>query len=994
MLALERFDESQPEESNRGFGSLKSEFGNLPLRQLGYHSRVVGLAMRTCITQTFYNPFDEVIEATYIFPIDGEQAVVDCEMRVGQRTIRACLKERGEARRDYARAMRYGYRAALLEENRAETFSMKVGNIPPGEAIQVRIETVGVLPVVDGEWTLRLPLVVAPRYTSGLALPQSPAGSGTTQDTEQVPDASTVTPPTWLPGFANPVQLRLDVDIQMDQLMESTLAKQLRSSLHAVLVERDEFQPASRCRVSVQPGERVDRDFVLRGRIDASQVKTSLALESDSRDRSTMTFALHIVPPRAESHEGRNIVFLLDRSSSMMGWKMAAARRGMSRLVDSLAARDRFQVLAFDNQVEFFPLDAKKNGVSQRGWLESGDVQRYEAVRWLARIEPRGGTEMGLAIEHGLRAFAARGENQPQRQNAIVLVTDGQVTGEDSLLRLLGTIPQEHRPKLFCLGIDRAVNGSVLQRLAKCSGGTYELVESEKRLDEVLRRFSQEMGSPAISRLRIKSRAENAVSLAPTNAETLFSARSVSIYGRTSFHESLTLNLTGTLANGEPWQQEVTSSAVRAGDPPVLQPLWGKARVREMEDELALCGHRDPQLTQQIIECSLACNVLSRLTAFVAVDESEQVSSGEALHAIVQPSAYPEGWAMPLTPLDHSTLIRATRPAPPPVPQRFSKETASKIPEQLAKRRLVSKEQLTEARRVARETGKELVDVLMQLQFVSVEDIARSVAAVARCQYIDLETIQVPAHVIQIVPESVARENQILPRAEEEDTITIVTSDPNDIDTIEKLQFILNKRIKVEVATASAIQEAINKYYCYEQGDEILYGEMDAGESADSIMQEFTDTQIDFTTTESGVARTLDGSLPEPEPTDIPIVKLTNLIITEAVQLRASHAMLTPKPDCFTVAYVVNGKLKDRDNIPKRLQNAIVSRLMSLTQLDVADRKGLQSGTIHVTVGIEEYELQIHFAHKPEGASILICFTNAKRDTELEPVQKWWEENG
>jgi Ca-activated chloride channel homolog len=364
-LVLQRFDDVETANSERGFGAMGSSFGNLPLTQLVYRINVVGLSGRTTILQTYFNPFDCPIEATYIFPIEGQQAVVACEMRVADRVILAKLKERGEARAEYRRAIQRGYRAALLEENRPETFSMKVGNIPPGEAIQVCIETVSQLAVVHGEWTLRIPLVVAPRYTSGIPLPRNSVGSGVAMDTDQVPDASTVTPPTWLPGFASPIDLRLSVQLQMANLVDSSdWPNRLRSSLHAILLDVD--QPANlngaepTCRIDILPGEKVDRDFVLRGNIASASIKTSVVVESSSDEvvanhaETPITFAIDIVPPAKVKDVPRDIVFLLDRSGSMDGWKIKAARRGMGRLVESLTPQDRFQVVAFDDALDIF----------------------------------------------------------------------------------------------------------------------------------------------------------------------------------------------------------------------------------------------------------------------------------------------------------------------------------------------------------------------------------------------------------------------------------------------------------------------------------------------------------------------------------------------------------------------------------------------------------------------------------------------------------------
>ena len=79
-ITLCRSDEIDLPDGRGGFGALQSEFGNLPLRQLGYHAAVANLGLRTTIFQTYYNPFNQAIEATYIFPLEGQQAVVACEM--------------------------------------------------------------------------------------------------------------------------------------------------------------------------------------------------------------------------------------------------------------------------------------------------------------------------------------------------------------------------------------------------------------------------------------------------------------------------------------------------------------------------------------------------------------------------------------------------------------------------------------------------------------------------------------------------------------------------------------------------------------------------------------------------------------------------------------------------------------------------------------------------------------------------------------------------
>jgi len=173
-------------------------------------------------------------------------------MEAAGRVVVAQLKERAQARADYEQALAEGRRASIAEEERPEVFTLRVGNIVPGEQVTVRLSLVQPLPYEDGEATFRFPLVVAPRYVPGNPLPGAPVGAGVEPDTDAVPDASRISPPVLLPGVPNPVRLSIDVDVDPAGLP----LEGVRSSLHAVVQEGD--------RISIRPGERVDRDFVLR----------------------------------------------------------------------------------------------------------------------------------------------------------------------------------------------------------------------------------------------------------------------------------------------------------------------------------------------------------------------------------------------------------------------------------------------------------------------------------------------------------------------------------------------------------------------------------------------------------------------------------------------------------------------------------------------------------------------------------------------------------
>jgi Ca-activated chloride channel homolog len=157
-------------DQDAGFGALQTPRGLLPLAAMDVDARIVGTIAAIELAQTFVNTTGAVIEATYIFPLPDRAAVHRFRMEVAGRVIEGVVEERGAAREQYDEAIAKGHRAAITEEERAGVFTLRVGNLMPGEAATVRLSLVGPLPVDDGEVTLRFPLVVAPRYMPGARL--------------------------------------------------------------------------------------------------------------------------------------------------------------------------------------------------------------------------------------------------------------------------------------------------------------------------------------------------------------------------------------------------------------------------------------------------------------------------------------------------------------------------------------------------------------------------------------------------------------------------------------------------------------------------------------------------------------------------------------------------------------------------------------------------------------------------------------------------------
>ncbi len=629
--ALPRIDDHEQyiygPDPDGGFGALETAAGVLPLQAMDIGARITGLSCTQTVSQTFVNAFDNPLEATYIFPLPSRAAVTRFRLKVADRVIEGELKERQQARREYEQAIQDGHRAALAEEDRPSVFSMQVGNTMPGEAAHVELELSGPLTYFDGEAEFRFPFVVAPRYIPGIALDGASVGDGVAVDTNVVPDASRISPPVLLPGFPNPVQLSLEVKLDGGGLPVSDI----RSSLHAISKQEDD---SGTWTIALYPGERLNRDFILRFNVAADTIRTNLAVVPDE-DGSEGTFQLTLVPPAgaAEITPKRDVVFILDRSGSMGGWKMVCARRALGRMVDTLTDRDRFAVLAFDTVVELPP------GRDARRLQPATNRDRFRTVEWLGQVDARGGTEMAEPLNAAVKMLEPDGTDTDK---IIVLVTDGQVGNEDHILKQLGKKVEQIR--IFTLGIDRAVNEGFLQRLATAGGGHCELIESEDRLDEVMDRTHRRIATPVLTDLVIKIRGATLQpdSITPLRSPDLFAGTPAVIAGRyRSREDDITIDVAAK-HNSETWTATVTGqeSANTA-----ISHIWARNRIRDMED-LMVSGCAGEDLEDAITGTSLRFGVLCRYTAFVAVDKSQTITADGKPIGVTQAVEPAEGWDM------------------------------------------------------------------------------------------------------------------------------------------------------------------------------------------------------------------------------------------------------------------------------------------------------------------------------------------------------------
>ena len=276
----------------------------------------------------------------------------------------------------------------------------------------------------------------------------------------------------------------------------------------------------------------------------------------------------------------------------------------------------------------------------------------------------------------------------------------------------------------------------------------------------------------------------------------------------------------------------------------------------------------------------------------------------------------------------------------------------------LVRRGVVGPDQLKEAQGLK---GVAVEDALVKLAYATPEQVMKAKAEQHGMDYVDLQEIEIPAGVVELVPESLARENFVMPMSQEAGSIKVIMCDPLNFETIDKLRFVLNREITIALAPKEAILEAINRYYGSSTQET---------ESVDSMLQEFTDTAIDFS--EDGGGGSRGGGHNTLEEGDAPVIRLVHLIIQQAVAMRASDIHIEPFAERVRIRYRIDGVCMERDSPPRRLLGSIVSRLKIMGSIDIAEKRRPQDGRIKVHVAGKDIDLRVSIIPTVHGQSVVM----------------------
>ncbi len=616
-------------------------FGACPLQNTDVDADIAGYITRVHVRQIFTNPLNRKIEAVYVFPLPQDSAVDEMVMSIGDRRIVGKVQEKRQARKTYETAKSTGHVAGLLDQERPNIFTQSVANIEPGARVVIDISYVETLKYEDGVFTFIFPMVVGPRYMPGSAIGH--IGTGTTDDTARVPDASKISPRIAAPPTRAGHDIRMTVRIDAGAELFD-----VKSELHAIQVLQSSPDHAV---VTLQnEGEIPNRDFILRYRIAAEAIKDAFFVQPFP---GGAYFTLALLPPRRVAPVEampREMIFVIDRSGSQEGFPIEKAKETMRRCIETMNPNDTFDLLSFSTDVTSFFGSPQVNTPSNRA----------KALQYLDGVRADGGTEMLPAIHAVLDRPA-----DPHRMRIVCFMTDGFVGNDfeiiDAVKKRAGTA------RLFSFGIGNSVNRFLLDGIAYAGRGEVEYVTLEKDGSAAAERFHDRIQSPVLTDLRIDWGGLSVDAVYPRQLPDLYSDKPILVHGLLKGPLEGTIMLHGRTTQA-PFLRRIPLALANSQEPhSALASLWARAKVKDlmMQDMAGLqSGRIRDDLKQAITDLGVRFRMMTQFTSFIAV-EADRRTRGVASTRIPVPVEKPDGVSDSLAVGGKAVLLAQARAGDP-----------------------------------------------------------------------------------------------------------------------------------------------------------------------------------------------------------------------------------------------------------------------------------------------------------------------------------------
>ena len=289
----------------------------------------------------------------------------------------------------------------------------------------------------------------------------------------------------------------------------------------------------------------------------------------------------------------------------------------------------------------------------------------------------------------------------------------------------------------------------------------------------------------------------------------------------------------------------------------------------------------------------------------------------------------------------------------------------------LTENKILSPEQLNEALEIQKQRGGRLSNILVSLKLVKGKDLMLALSKSLHIPPVNLTRLKIKPEVIKIIPEQVARHYQLIPISRIADNLTVAISDPLNVFALDDIRALTRYKVKSVLSTEEDIKEAIHRYYSKNAGE--IVKDVIKGKEAKVEMVSGEKEQPD-------TKRLLEMI------NEAPIVKITNVLLNEGIERKASDILIEPLEKTMQVRYRVDGVLETGEAPPKSMHGAIVTRIKVVSRLNVAEHRLPQDGRFKFKLPSKEVDFRVSVLPSSFGEKLALRILD--KSTVLLDVEK------
>ncbi|MFN0110915.1 MAG: VIT domain-containing protein [Blastocatellia bacterium] len=621
----------------------------LKVKSIKFTTKITDQVAVTYVEQVFENDSPFVLEGVYFFPLPDNVSITEFAMWDGNKRLVGEVRSRDEARKIYDNIVRSRRDPALLEYAGKNLFQASIFPIQPNSDKKIELKYSQILTAESGMVGYRYPLGTGWKANGFMPTVRPMDGERQTPQPRQAPGS-------------------ISASVEIDS---NVPIKGVYSPSHEISVKRDGERRAKLSFEARSAG--AQPDFQLFYNLSEQDFGVSLLTY---REPGKDGYFLLLVSPKAQLDEqnvvSKDVIFVMDTSGSMSGDKILKAKAALRFGVNTLDARDRFNIVSFSGEEHLLSVTP----------LNGDNAGKRQALEFIDRMNASGGTNINDSLQAAFRLV------QPsERARMIVLVTDGQPTvGETNAKRIMENVRQANTShiRLFTFGVGYDVNTVLLDGLANDNGGAVAYVEPNEDLEVKVSNFFAKINHPVLSGVSIDWAGLPTDMIYPRVMPDLFHGSQLVMVGRyrddaKDHRISLLGNVNG---QGRNFVYEDLAFPEKQSKNDFLPHLWAMRRVGYLLDQIRSNGE-SKELRDEVVQLGTRYGIVTPYTSYLVLEPGMNVSDRTVVRSqTVQVNGQDRSSRPPAKTNSPNAVLTPSLALPPPPPLGAAGQEAVKTSKQ------------------------------------------------------------------------------------------------------------------------------------------------------------------------------------------------------------------------------------------------------------------------------------------------------------------------